>query len=149
MKAIDEDEVILINNKTVQATTKAKETENMKKMNTSVREQNISVKVTRDENENNNSVYCAKKYICIICAKPFSTKQNRLRHMQGQDGQQPVSCQICNKMLTQSPSIGEHERRMHTKNLPHKCKNCEAKLVKATTLINHKMDKHGAEKSKE
>ena len=69
-------------------------------------------------------------------------------HMRVHDGQQFVSCHFCNKMITQSSNIGKHERRMYTQDLPHKCKNCEVKLVNATTLINHNTDKHGAENPK-
>ena len=69
--------------------------------------------------------------------------------MQVHDGKKLVSCHFCNKIIDQSSNMEKHERRLHTQDLPHKCKNCEVELVNNTTIMNHSTDMHGAENPKE
>ena len=71
------------------------------------------------------------------------------KHVQVHDGKQLVSFDFCNKIIDQSSNMEKHEKRMHTQDLPHKCKNCEVKLVNNTTIMNHSTDMHWAEYPKE
>ena len=65
---------------------------------------------------------------CKVCGKRCHKKGELEKHVQVHDGKQLVSCHFCNKITYQSSNMEKHERRLHTQDLPHKCKNCEVKL---------------------
>ena len=77
-----------------------------------------------------------KLFSCDICNNSFITKQNLSRHRRTHTGEKPFVCDMCEKTFTQKSNLTEH-RRIHTGERPFKCDVCEKSFSRRDHLNAH------------
>ena len=101
--------------------------------------------VTRKRLESHKMVYHFKngKFPCNTCNKRFLTQRDLNRHVvthrndPDNTGNEKVSCDVCNKLLTKR-RLEDHKIRFHSKyGENYACKNCGAKFVHLADLDVH------------
>ncbi len=70
---------------------------------------------------------------CDICYKKFPRKSNLTTHMTVHTGEQPFSCDSCDKSFSQQSTL-----TLHRKKNPYKCDLCEKCFCSIAELTVHK-----------
>ncbi|CAG0898567.1 unnamed protein product, partial [Cyprideis torosa] len=85
------------------------------------------IEVSEDEGPvrkgKNSRIHCQqkKRFICGVCGKSVSTKQNLQSHEFIHTGEKPFACRICGKSFADRSALGRHEL-IHSGEKPFACK---------------------------
>ncbi|XP_063911191.1 zinc finger protein 22-like [Zophobas morio] len=86
----------------------------------------------------------AKRVLCEICGKEFSSKDNLRLHMRIHTNSRPFVCFMCGKSFRRQVVLRDHER-IHTGEKPYQCDVCGKCFTQRTPLVVHKRG-HSGEK---
>ncbi|CAH2314647.1 zinc finger 300-like isoform X1 [Pelobates cultripes] len=75
-------------------------------------------------------------YICHVCGKPFSKREQLIIHQRIHTGDKPYECPECGKCFTSRSHVVIHYRT-HTGEKPYVCNVCEKSFAKRTNLDRH------------
>lgn len=84
------------------------------------------------------------QYICGMCNRDFSSKNNLKRHLVTHSGVKPYLCKVCQKNFSQFGTLKQH-MYTHTGEKPFVCEICKRGFSQYKSLIFHKR-RHTGEK---
>ncbi|CAH0694293.1 unnamed protein product [Spodoptera exigua] len=67
----------------------------------------------------------ARPYPCRICKRFFSHSNALMLHIRRHTGEKPFPCPMCPMSFSQLPHMKTHMRKIHGKENPYKCSNCD------------------------
>lgn len=68
----------------------------------------------------------ARPYPCRICKRFFSHSNALMLHIRRHTGEKPFPCAMCPMSFSQLPHMKTHMRKIHGKENPYKCSNCDS-----------------------
>ncbi|XP_022830147.1 zinc finger protein 572-like isoform X1 [Spodoptera litura] len=68
----------------------------------------------------------ARPYPCRICKRFFSHSNALMLHIRRHTGEKPFPCPMCPMSFSQLPHMKTHMRKIHGKENPYKCSNCDS-----------------------
>ena len=76
-------------------------------------------------------------FLCEVCNKAFSKKDNLITHKCIHSGERPYSCEVCNKVFSQESKLITHQR-IHSGERPYICDVCKNAYTNKNNLRKHK-----------
>lgn len=68
----------------------------------------------------------ARPYPCRICNRLFSHSNALMLHIRRHTGEKPFPCAMCPMSFSQLPHMKTHMSKIHGKENPYKCSNCDS-----------------------
>ncbi|XP_066278719.1 uncharacterized protein [Branchiostoma lanceolatum] len=86
-----------------------------------------------------------RRYTCQICKKGYKQSGDLAAHMMDHTDDVRFSCPVCSKRLKRKCDLRKH-MYTHTGFYPFQCDLCGKQFREKAKMLNHKRNKHGAQK---
>ncbi|KAI8490186.1 hypothetical protein Bbelb_319240 [Branchiostoma belcheri] len=86
-----------------------------------------------------------RRYTCQVCKKGYKQSGDLAAHMMDHTDDARFSCPVCSKRLKRKCDLRKH-MYTHTGFYPFQCDLCGRQFREKAKMLNHKRNKHGAQK---
>lgn len=77
-----------------------------------------------------------RPFVCEVCGKSFSVKENLSVHRRIHTKEKPYRCPHCGRGFEHSGKLHRH-MRIHTGERPHQCTDCGKTFIQSGQLVIH------------
>lgn len=77
-----------------------------------------------------------RPFVCEVCGKSFSVKENLSVHRRIHTKEKPYRCPHCGRGFEHSGKLHRH-MRIHTGERPHQCSDCGKTFIQSGQLVIH------------
>uniref|UniRef100_A0A8D8ET57 Zinc finger protein 845 n=1 Tax=Culex pipiens TaxID=7175 RepID=A0A8D8ET57_CULPI len=101
----------------------------------SCRSEGCTAKFYSVHTRNTHEINCGKQWVCSECGLVFQQKNSLSQHMETH-GENPPTCEICNKRFSSKTALGVHAVT-HTKEKNYACPICDRRFTQNSSVKTH------------